>query len=939
LDRVFISYSRKDKEFVRRLHAALKGHGIDAWVDWEDIPLTADWQQEVYAGIDAAETFVAVLSPDALFSEVCLLELQHATRYNKRIIPIVCRDVDPRQVPPELARHNWLFLRDGDSFDEGIDVLVDAINTDLEWVRAHTRILVRAAEWESSEHNSSFLMRGADLRKAEAWLSKASPDQLPSPTALHTRYVLASRKSERNQLRLITGIALLSSVVAMFLTFYAWSERSQAIHNADLRATAEAISQTRLTEAERQQKIALSLQLAAQSRERLTGQLDLSILLAVEANKAKDTAEAKSSLLQALQYSPHLEATLRGHTGAVESLADSFSLAASGGEDGTIRLWDPDTGNPMGAPLKGHTSAVKGLAFSADGETLASSGLDGTIILWNVGTHEPLAPPLHGGHGDSQELAFSPDGKTLAAFSVGRNVTLWDLSASPPVTRTHLVQAPVLDVDFTPEGKAIAAASWHNSILLWDVAADVQIGDALVGHTSDVTRAAFSADCKLLASSGGDGTIIVWNVEAQHSIAKFRALEGGGAANLAFNSDATLVAVADQTNAITLWEVGTQSPISTPFLGHTASVTGMEFSYEGGYFFSGSKDGTVMWWNPHREHTLGESLIWKTPPGNPFSVAFSPDGKTIASGNQDKNIALWDVATRVNTGMPLEGHADWVRNVAFAADGKLMASGGEDKLVIVWDMSANPPAPRTQPGHTDGVLGVAFSPDSRLLASASRDKSIILWDADSGKPIGQPMRGHKGVVTSVAFSPDGKLLASASWDKTVILWDVATRKQLGEPLTGHKGNLWSVAFSPDGRLLASAGEDKSIILWDVATRKPTGQPLTGHADTINSIAFSPDGKLLASGSADGTVNLWDLAARLKINPPLGWDSHSISGVAFSPDGKELVSVGAEAPVLWDVDPESWQDRACKIAARNLTHEEWQRYMGDSPYRETCPNLP
>ena len=255
---VFISYSRRDESFVRRMHEALKARGLDSWVDWEDIPPVADWLQEIYAAIEAADTFVAVLSPDSALSETCKLEVERAARLNKRIVPVVCRDVDPRLVPPELARHNWLFLRESDPFDEGISTLTNAIETDLDWVRMHTRLLVHASEWEGKLRDGSFLLRGAELREAEAWLGQASADKSPGPTAMHARYILASRKSERKQLRIVTSSAILAMVIAIALAFYALSERNAAVREANVRATAEAVSEGRRIEAEHQQGIALS---------------------------------------------------------------------------------------------------------------------------------------------------------------------------------------------------------------------------------------------------------------------------------------------------------------------------------------------------------------------------------------------------------------------------------------------------------------------------------------------------------------------------------------------------------------------------------------------------------------------------------------------------------------------------------------------------------
>ena len=189
---VFISYSRKDRDFVRDLHEALAERQRDTWVDWEDIPLTAEWLAEIFAGIEGADAFVFVISPDSAASEVCRQELAHAVEHNKRLVPVVRRDVKAEAVPPPLGSYNWIFFREGDDFDEAFRSLVKAIDTDLDWVRAHTRLLTRAIEWDGRKRDASFVLRGSDLRAAEEWQARAASKE-PKPTALQTEYVLASR--------------------------------------------------------------------------------------------------------------------------------------------------------------------------------------------------------------------------------------------------------------------------------------------------------------------------------------------------------------------------------------------------------------------------------------------------------------------------------------------------------------------------------------------------------------------------------------------------------------------------------------------------------------------------------------------------------------------------------------------------------------------------
>ncbi|HLO85643.1 MAG TPA: ribosome assembly protein 4 [Nostocaceae cyanobacterium] len=323
--------------------------------------------------------------------------------------------------------------------------------------------------------------------------------------------------------------------------------------------------------------------------------------------------------------------------------------------------------------------------------------------------------------------------------------------------------------------------------------------------------------------------------------------------------------------------------------GHSSSVYSVAFSPNGKQLASGSADNSIKIW----DIATGQQL--QTLSGHSslvYSVAFSPDGKKLVSGSGDKRIKIWNTTTGKQL-QTLSGHFSLVYSVAFSPDGKKLVSGSKDNSIKIWNVATGQ---QLQTLSSHSVLSVSFSPDGKKLASGSEDKSIKIWDTTTGKQL-QTLNGHGSSVLSISFSPNGKKLAFGSADSNIKIWDINAGKAL-QTLSGHSSSVQSITFSPNGTKLASGSWDKSIKIWDTTTGKKL-QTLSGHSSIVFSVSFSPDGKKLASGSFDKSIKIWDTATGQQLQT-LSDHSNFVFSVSFSPDGKKLASGSFDKSIkIWD----------------------------------------
>ena len=595
----------------------------------------------------------------------------------------------------------------------------------------------------------------------------------------------------------------------------------------------------------------------------------------------------------------HTEINLSGNIEnlQVSAFSPTTKMLASATRDGVVQLWDLQTQQLTVVPTD--NSRTLSLAFSPDGLRLACAGIDGTIRFYEVKTQRHIANiTSHSGHRKSS-LAFSQDGRMLAG-----NGQLWDLKTGLP---HHSLIPPNIGFSYnafdtlSPDGKMLASINAEDIFLSYTETGALRT--ILKGHLNRIRCIAFSPDGKILASGG-----------ATYS--------SGG------NRHPTTIRV---------WNVLTGEQI-TAITEHKNGIISIAFSPDGKILASGGGDNTIHFWDPKTgEHKL--TLIGHT--GSVTCVAFSPDGKTLASAsyvlrdqynrNPDYAIWLWDLQTGKQK-VQLSGHTEHVLAVAFSPDGKTLASASKDKTIRLWSIQTNKHL-RTFKGHVKEGLSVAFSPDGKMLASSHQDGTILLWDISEkrgkqmkflililalfcvftvftqaqeidsgytylGLPDGATARiGKSGIAgrNAIAISPDGTRLAAAT---TIGVWiyDTDTSKELSL-LTEHTGPVTSVAFSTDGKTLAGGSVDTTIRLWDTETGKHKAT-LIGHVGGITLLQFLPDGETLASGSYDDTIRLWDLKTR-QLKATLGGHTDGVHSITVSQDGSMLASNGWQKNMLWD----------------------------------------
>jgi WD40 repeat protein len=966
---IFISYSRKDIAFARLLRSSLESSGLNTWIDWERIPVGEQWWSEISQAIERCNVFMFIISASSIGSSVCKDEINEALKNHKRVIPVLVDNVTPeavREFIPELPGLNWVVFekdhlfrlgedaeaapgRDEDrlvalpntpQFEQALAKLTETVHTDWDWVKAHTQLQVDALRWSARGRDASYLVRGSALEDAEGWLARAVGRD-PQPTLLQSQFISAGRLEEarrqreaaRRQRRLLRVIAI-ALVVTVALGCVAIIQRSDARREAHI--------------AQGQARLAESGDLAAESTNVMPGNAGLGALLSLESLRLSANATARAAVFNALGQP--LDTILSGLSSR-DIVGDfrpidgvTFSpdgkILAIVQDDGNVVLWDTATHARLGE--LGDGNAIGAVAFSPDGKTVAAGDNDGNVVLWDTAMRTRLARFSEVNPIDS--LAFSPDGKTLAGGDDEGLVVLWDTATGTRLGQLgQLSGDAIVQVAFSPDGKSLVTAG-SGGVVLWDTATRSRLGQ-LGSHMMFFGSVAFSPNGQTLATANASGAAL-WDLATRSKLGQL-GLTNSSSQDLsaAYSPDGKILAIGDDEGNVVLWDTATRTQLAQISDGST--VDSLAFSPDGKTLVAGDYDGNVVLWDTATRTQLAQHAQFggNDPIG---SVTFRPDGKALAVAYDNTGkVVLRDTATRTQLGQ-LGKNMNLV-GVAFSPDGKTLATvetaewGLVYGKVVLWDT-----ATRTQLGQLgsgDQVCSVAFSPDGKTLATADFDGKVVLWDAATHTKLGELSGGLR--LDSVAFSPDGTTLAAGNDEDDVVLWDTAKRAKLGE-LSGGNPNeqetftpQGTIAFSPDGKTLGAVDASGNVVLWDTATRTQLGQLSDGSP--TESVAFSPDGKTLATGDDAGNVVLWDTATRTQLGQLSG--DVQIDSVAFSPDGKDLASADLDGTVAlvpslyWAGNFVRVQKILCAEVGANLTRAQWRQYVPNEPYRAICPVHP
>ncbi|MGH3012196.1 MAG: toll/interleukin-1 receptor domain-containing protein [Gaiellaceae bacterium] len=855
-DEVFVSYSRKDIEFVRWLDAALSAHGIDAYVDWEIHSWSPDWQEELYDAIEGADTFLYVLSENSLASEHVRLELDHAVGHGKRIKPIQIGDVEDDAVPEALKKPQWTDFRNPDRLDGALADLLEALNTDADWVQMHTSVLVDAIEWEENDEDKSFLLGRTALASAEAWLTNQAGKE-PPPTDLQMRYVSASRTAAARRRQKALGAVLLALVVAVGLAVFALLQRSDAISQKE--------------RAEREAKIAESRELAAVAKTRLSLDPEQSLLLASEAAGRAQTQEARDALEQAL-LSSRVRRSVEAGAGPVASVAfspDGELLLTA--DRNAARLWEVESGRPTGV-FPGHESPVNGAAFDEQGEHVAVARDEGGIEIWSVAREEVVGRLQGDSLGDNAVRFATREGRSwLLSAGLSGTTHIYDVAEQRRIAAFKL-DANAQSVSLSPDGERVVVAYVEGPTRVWDVASERQV---LSLPSQGAWTAAYSSDGQWIVTGDADDARI-WDAETGELVRELTGSSSIGIISAAFSPDDTKVATGGTNGDLRIWDAGSGRELAV-LGGHSDQATTVAFNEDGTHVASGSDDGSARVWEVDNGQTFTQ-----IGGGTEAFQSFSWTGKYALTGGPGGTVSVWPVEKNTRpTKLPVSpAERAWFST----NDERLLVETATG--IELWRVGSWTRAGALPPESLD-LTSAALSPDNRFLVTANQGRVATVWNISRGEVV-RELTCKDGGVWSVTFSPDRDMLAVICLSETVV-WDTSGGSPSSwapvEHFPSGTDPFFTGVFSLDSEFLLLQQTNGTM---HVVRAEGWREASTFVMPPLGAHTFSEINDLVVTTDDAGRVGAWDLADGRTV-PLFGDVRERVADVVFAPDERAVLA--------------------------------------------------
>lgn len=943
--RVFLSYSRADKDFTRRLAGALVARGFLADFDQSDydpasietgIAADEEWWRRLQDLIAAADAMVFVVSPESARSKVCNEEIVYARSLGKRVVPVLLRSIDFATAPPRLAALNMkISFEQPSDFDASLTALSAVLGTDILWHREGARLMALAVKWDADGRPHSQLMPMGAVLEAERWMAlrPASAPQPGEPLVLFLSTSAERAKGERDHLLATTGRAF-------------------------VQPGEQALAEERYDAAMR--LAAAGAILGDDLDMRLAPELAGVALRAVGASRFGSVMRGHKGPAHAVVFSPdgaRVASTGADRTGRVWDVTSGSELAVLGDhKDGLFfvefspdgaylvtlssdvaRIWDfPDgrkrefctinQGAVKGcgfrdgdvlvvttdgehvahvwraadkreiATLRGHTNRISHAIFTLDGTRLLTTSIDRTARLWD-GSGRKLAT-LQASKSGFSNVMFSRDGRRILTIDGGqKSLSVWDAAAGRLLSEMQAEGGDVYRAALNADGSRAVTSSLNDTAWVWDTTT----GRALValrGHVGQVFGVAFNLDGSRIVTTGVDHTARIWDAETGRQLMLLRGHENS-LTRATFSRDGARVATASDDGTVRVWDVATREIFA--LRGHEASVASVSFSPDGSRILSAGDRAARIW-----DCTTGRQVAAFQHEHRVDTAAFAKGGLHVVTLCNDNN-----TARLLNTvGKEIAQFPD-VFALAVSPDGASLVTGG-GKATRAWDANDGRMLCSLE-GHQGLVTSASFNADGTRIVTTSDDETTRVWNAADGReiavlkyprprvPSGRTViikRSEESDISGAVLTADGaRVVTFCASHPTVRIWDVASGRQVAALLHGDD-RVHDATFSPDGRRVATAA--KCARLWDAEAGKLIAE-LHGHARSVYRIAYSADGERLVTASFDGTARVWDTDRGCEL-AVLRADTQSVACASFSPDGNRVASGSDDHVVrLWDVE--------------------------------------